>query len=101
MARFEADPEKAALMTEARSNFARAVFKDGVATLRSLRLSRGLSQEQLAAKLKTAQSHISLIEMGKNDPGTDTIVSLAEVLGVQPEVVFATVRAQRVRRQKT
>jgi len=96
---FEADPQMSARLAAARRNLAAAVLQDEEKTLRALRLNAGLSQDQLAARMNTAQSHIARIEQGKTDPGTDTIASLAEALGAKPEDVFAAVRAQRIVRQ--
>jgi transcriptional regulator with XRE-family HTH domain len=49
----------------------------------------------VAECMKTAQSHVANIELGKTDPSTDTIAGLAEALQVDSGMVFAAVRAQR------
>lgn len=100
MQEFESNPKMAAKLAEARRVLGSTVLRDEVHTLRALRLSAGLSQDQLAVRASTAQSHIARIETGKTDPGTDTIASIAAALGVGPEAVFAAVRAQRAARQR-
>src|SRR5581483_12462809 len=56
---FEADPQMSARLAAARRNLAAAVLQDEEKTLRALRLNAGLSQDQLAARMNTAQSHIA------------------------------------------
>jgi DNA-binding XRE family transcriptional regulator len=96
--KYEADPNRAALLAEARRQFGKTVANGGSESLRSLRLQAGLSQDQLAVKCATAQSHIAKIELGQTDPGTDTIARIAESIGQPAERVFAAVRAQRSKR---
>jgi len=52
------------------------------ARLRSLRELRGLTQQQLADRLKAAKSRISRYESGNALPEAETLVTLAEVLEV-------------------
>ena len=52
------------------------------ARLRSLRDLRGLTQQQLADRLKAAKSRISRYESGSALPEAETLVTLAEVLEV-------------------
>ena len=92
---FEADPEMAPLLAEARREIAREWYSDGAPTLARLRLAAGLSQARLAGRAATSQSHIARIELGQVDPGTDLIVRIAAALTVAPTQVFAAVRAQR------
>ena len=61
------------------------------------RLAAGLSQTQLAEKIGTAQSHIALIEQGKNDPGTDLITRIAEALTLTAETESGPVRGSILR----
>lgn len=46
------------------------------------RRSAGLSQVQLAERVSTYQSHISNLELGIKCPRLDTLVKLADALGV-------------------
>ena len=96
--KYEKDTQKAALIADARRQFAKTALEGEAESLRSLRLEAGLSQDQLAEKCGTAQSHIAKIELGQTDPGTDTIVRIAESIGQSPERVFAAVRFQRSKR---
>lgn len=45
------------------------------------RTAAGLSQSQLAKKMKTSQSYIARIEVGKVRPSTDTLERFARVCG--------------------
>jgi|JI81BgreenRNA_FD_contig_21_8668303_length_1574_multi_12_in_0_out_0_2 DNA-binding Xre family transcriptional regulator len=68
-------------------------------TLQKLRLSRGLSQAQLAAALGTHQPNIARMEGGDiRSPGLDTLNKLCEVLEVDLNTLgaaFGNVRARR------
>jgi ribosome-binding protein aMBF1 (putative translation factor) len=46
----------------------------------------GLSQEELAAKMKTSQSTIARLESGQTLPSTKTLLRLAEATGSKVEV---------------
>lgn len=94
---WEADPGMAGELRRARREIADTL--DEVETLRRLRLKAGLSQALLAERARTTQSHIAHIESGAKDPQTDMIVRVAAALDVEPERVFAAVRAQRTIRQ--
>jgi DNA-binding XRE family transcriptional regulator len=97
--KYETDPQKAALISDARRQFAKTVLDSGDhQSLRSMRLEAGLSQDQLAAKCATAQSHIAKIELGQTDPGTDTIARIAESVGQPADRVFAAIRSLRTKR---
>jgi transcriptional regulator with XRE-family HTH domain len=57
--------------------------------LRLLRMSRGLSQEQLALEADLQRNYISLIERGINQPTITTIFKLSAALGVRPSEFVA------------
>lgn len=60
------------------------------AKLRSLRLAKGLSQEELAADSDIKQSTISKIENGSAvNPRYETAVKLARALGARPQDLLA------------
>lgn len=92
---FEVDPAVAEALSESRKRFSKTVYGDKPQTLTSLRLSVGLSQDQLAQRSGTSQSHIAKIESGKNDPGTDVIQKIAKALSVEPAAVFMAISNQR------
>ena len=50
--------------------------------VRSARLARGLTQEQLAEKANLHVNSISFVERGLSPPALDTICSLADAMGV-------------------
>jgi transcriptional regulator with XRE-family HTH domain len=57
--------------------------------LRKLRLSAGLSQEQLGLESGVQRNFISLIETGQNQPTITTIFKLALALHVKPSKLVA------------
>lgn len=50
--------------------------------VRELRLSVGISQEELAARAKLHRNYISSIERGERDVGLSALQRLARTLGV-------------------
>ena len=52
--------------------------------LRTARIRRGLSQEQLADAAGLHRTHISLLERGLREPRLGTLVLLSRCLGVSP-----------------
>lgn len=96
---FESDPAMALQMAEARQNLAPVLLDgDAPASMSGLRLSAGLSQQQLAQRVGTSQSHIARIERGNNDPTTDVVARIAHALGVAEDVAFTAIRGQRATR---
>jgi len=53
--------------------------------LRKIRLSKGMSQSQLAEKIGSDKSYISTIEHGKKNLTLETMSKLAQALGVSRE----------------
>lgn len=56
------------------------------AELLRARLRAGLSQEELAARMKTSQSAIARLESGQTLPSTKTLLRFAEATGSKIEV---------------
>ena len=52
------------------------------------RAAAGLSQSQLARRMKTSQSYIARIEGGKVRPSTDAVGRFAEATGTRLRIVF-------------
>ena len=52
------------------------------------RTAAGLSQSQLAKKMKTSQSYIARIEGGKVRPSTDALERLAQATRTRLRVIF-------------
>ncbi len=53
-----------------------------------LRKESGITQTELAEKLKVKQSTIAMWETGKSKPRTDDLYIIAEVLGVSVDKVL-------------
>jgi len=56
--------------------------------IRTLRKSRGLSQEQLAEKTGISSKYLSSIERGLENPTFDTFIKLAEALQIELHELF-------------
>jgi len=57
-------------------------------TLIEARTAAGLSQSQLAKKMKTSQSYIARIEGGKVRPSTDALERFAQATHTRLRIVF-------------
>jgi len=60
-------------------------------TLRTLRVSKGLTQVQLSEKARVARRQISFYETGKATPDLDSAYRLAQVLDCKIELFFENV----------
>ena len=58
------------------------------ARVRTLRLERGWSQEELAARAKRHWTYIGGVERGERNPTLFVIADLAKALGVKPAELF-------------
>ena len=58
--------------------------------IRDLRRVAGLSQTELAARLKTTQSAVARWESGTVSPRLETVARVAEACGVEPQIVWAS-----------
>lgn len=56
--------------------------------IRSIRIQRGMEQDELAKKAKITQSHLSKIETGESNPSIPSLKKIAEALGVDFEILF-------------
>lgn len=66
-----------------------------------IRLEKGLSQEELAARAGFNQHYISELEAGKRNPTILSVHEIAQGLGVPPGELFvqlAPPKAKRIRR---
>ena len=60
-------------------------------TIRRHRIAMNLSQETLAAAASCHPTYVSLLEQGKRNPSLDTMLRIAEALGVKAwELVHET-----------
>lgn len=62
--------------------------------LRSVRRSRGMTQEELAELVSISQKSIAAYERGIRDPGSDMVAKLADVLGVTTDYLLG-IEAER------
>ena len=92
--RWERDPRKAAALARARQELAHELMPQA-GSLAELRLRKGLSQAQLAARLDMAQPNISRLEAGATDPLLSTITRLATALDTPVESVIAALNRTR------
>lgn len=92
---FSDDVEMVDALANARKGLSEVLYGTDAPTFSAIRLSAGLSQDQLAEMAMTSQSHIAKIEAGKNDPGTDVIAKLARALSKDETEVFTAIRNQR------
>lgn len=56
--------------------------------LAKARQRAGLSQEELARRLKLGRSSISNIELGRQRPNLELLYAVAEVLGIRPAALL-------------
>ena len=65
--------------------------------MRTYRLAKGMTQEQLSEQVEAVRSHICMLESGKNQPSLTMVFRLAAALGVKPgELVDAV--AERLKK---
>jgi ribosome-binding protein aMBF1 (putative translation factor) len=57
------------------------------------RTRAGMSQTQLAAKMKTSQSYVARLESGKVHPSTDALARFAKATGTRLRISFEPERA--------
>lgn len=53
------------------------------ATLREARTQRGMAQEALAHLAGLDRTYISTLELGRNNPRLDTMLAIADALGIE------------------
>lgn len=70
------------------------------AALRRLRLSAGMSQEQLGLEAGVQRNFISLIETGQNQPTLNTISKLARAMNMKASELVAEAEAEVLSRKK-
>jgi transcriptional regulator with XRE-family HTH domain len=56
--------------------------------IKSLRLKKGLTQEELGERTDLTKGHISQLERNLNSPSIETLFALLEVLGTTPKDFF-------------
>lgn len=56
--------------------------------IKSLRLKKGLTQEELGERTDLTKGHISQVERDLNSPSIETLFTILEVLGTSPKEFF-------------
>lgn len=56
--------------------------------IKERRIDKGMSQEEVAKKLGISQQAYSRYENGNREPGLQTILLIADILGFAPEDFF-------------
>jgi transcriptional regulator with XRE-family HTH domain len=66
--------------------------------LQKARLRAGITQEELAAKVRLTREYISLLEHGKRTPTIHVFIRLARALGVSPSKLIDQVEKSTIRK---
>src|SRR3954452_4464601 len=56
--------------------------------IRRLRLERGLTQEELAARIRINRNYVGMIERQENSPTVEVLERIAKALGIEPARLF-------------
>lgn len=56
--------------------------------IKAIRISKGMTQEQLAEKLNRSTNYVSLIELGKSGMNAPTIIDICNILNVSSDSIF-------------
>ena len=102
LARRQRDPERAKRLSKAREKLGQALVATyGEASgLAALRLSKGLSQTELAARMETQQPSIARWERAPQNMQFDTMEDMAHALGVELLAVIQAIKSQKSAHQK-
>ncbi len=95
----ERDPRKAAALARARQKLSAHLSEGGSVSIAQLRLSKGLSQVQLATAMNVKQPYIARVERGDDDLKFSTIESLARALGETVSTIAQSLAASRASRE--
>ncbi|MHB8066219.1 MAG: helix-turn-helix domain-containing protein [Ruminiclostridium sp.] len=68
--------------------------------LRQLRRELNLTQDELAKKLKLTRSALSLYELGKRDPDTDTLNLLADFFDISVDYLLGRTDVRIIQKTK-
>ncbi|MCH8071675.1 MAG: helix-turn-helix transcriptional regulator [Proteobacteria bacterium] len=96
VAKFESTDKGRFAMKHGRTWVAKAFYGDVGETIRTLRLTKGLSQSELAKSLGTSQSHVARIERGRENPLIKTCRRLCDALGIDMNTLDEAMRRQEV-----
>lgn len=93
IANLESQPDWAQSLAESRQEIATDIAP--LSKLSEMRLSRGLSQKQLAEISGCSQPQLARLERGRGNPSVGTLRRIASALGVQLESVVSAFEATR------
>ena len=65
--------------------------------IKTLRLSKGMTQEQMAEKLDHSVNFVSLIELGKSGMSVTTILDICNILDIDVNCIFKGLLNSRMR----
>lgn len=65
--------------------------------LRKRRLSKSLTQEELAFRAGISRNYVSLIELNQKSPTVDVFMRLCDAIGISAATVMASVERSRKR----
>jgi transcriptional regulator with XRE-family HTH domain len=68
-----------------------------IAAVAKARIRAGLTQAQLAKRMKTTQSTVARLESGRGKPSTRTLARFAKATGHRLKISFEPVRGSRAR----
>ena len=68
---------------------------DFAATIKRLRLERGITQEQLASMLKVSRSTIGMYETGSREPDFETCEAIADIFNVDMDYLLGRTSVER------
>ncbi len=80
------------ISSDAQSNIDIEKMARVAAAIWFLRVKAGLSQEELAARAKISQPHLSLIEKCKVEPMGRTLMNIIQALGIEDVEFWARVK---------
>ena len=67
--------------------------------IKTLRLSKGMTQEQMAEKLDHSVNFVSLIELGKSGMSVTTMLDICNILDVDINCIFKGLLDYRMKKQ--
>lgn len=97
VAQWDANPARRKAMQDARRWVAETFHGEDGNTLRTLRLQKGLSQQQLASIIGSSQPYIARIEGGADSLNIDTCRRLSKALGVDLNTLDQALLQQKAR----
>jgi transcriptional regulator with XRE-family HTH domain len=70
------------------SNIENNVYSTIGTNIKTARILKNMTQEQLAEKLKKSTNFVSLIERGQSGISVNTIIDICNILDIDPNAIF-------------